>query len=148
MPSTLSSVDNDTDFDASTVTFVLNGTPEVHIFREDRSLMVDIASAGARAKAAGQGGKPSVAAASPLIIDAPETVPAKGAAAPAAVEPKPAAAQPAQPTQAESPPPPTKPAVPAAARPLTLNLKQQAHVEVQAPAKPGPHVRRRRRPRR
>lgn len=119
MPPTLSSVDNDTDFDASTVTFVLNGTPDVRIFREDGSLMVDIAGAGARAKAAGQGAKPKVAAASPLSIDAPDTVPAKGATAEQAVTPT------------ANPPPAAKPAAPPPAAAAHVQPQDQAHVQAQ-----------------
>ena len=42
LPPTLKSVDADTDFGAVTVTFTLNGSPEVRTFREDRSIVVDI----------------------------------------------------------------------------------------------------------
>jgi Tfp pilus assembly protein PilF len=127
MPSTLSSVDGDTDFDASRVTFLLNGTPDVHIFREDGALMVDIAGTGARPKAAGQSGEPAVAAASPLTIDAPDTVPAKGAAEPAPIASPPPVAKPA-------PPSPTAEAAPAAhAQPA-----DQAHVQVQDKEKAAP----------
>ncbi len=76
LPPTLKSVDADTDFGAVTVTFTLNGSPEVRTFREDRSIVVDIGLGKPKPKsaAASEVGKSAIAAAAPAIA-APKTVP-------------------------------------------------------------------------
>lgn len=77
MPPTVEAIDVDPEVDAVKVTFALNGSPEVRTFREDRSFVVDIGTMAAGAK---QAAAPVVSTpprtASPLAIDAPETVPA------------------------------------------------------------------------
>ncbi|MGH7880244.1 MAG: hypothetical protein ACREQD_12220, partial [Candidatus Binataceae bacterium] len=96
LPATLTSVEAELDDNSVAVTFTLNGTPKVHTFREDRSIVVDISRDGAAPK---QVSKPSLAkeaAAKPgdkPAIERPETVPAKDAGP---VD---------QPTQAEPPAP-------------------------------------------
>jgi tetratricopeptide (TPR) repeat protein len=99
LPAGVSTIDADTDFGTTTVTFTLNGMPQAKTFREDRSLMVDVAGDKARAKAAGQGTAAQNTAETPLTIDAPDTVAAKDEAAdaepprqPAALPPPPAKA--------------------------------------------------------
>lgn len=134
MPPTLESIDTEADLASVAVTFTLIGTPEVRTFREDRSIVVDIGTGGERPKAVVLpiGAAPPVA--SPLAIDAPETIPAAKESAPAAEPPKPVAAKPAaaantpvlqaRPAQAPTPAPaamketlPSPPASPPAAPP-------------------------------
>ena len=92
LPSTLESIEADIDFDAVVVTFTLNGTPTVRTFREDRSIVVDIGLEGAKSKPAAA---PVAEKIVPVpAIEAPETVPAKNAAAPE------------QPSRPAAPPPP------------------------------------------
>ncbi|MGN6571071.1 MAG: tetratricopeptide repeat protein [Pseudolabrys sp.] len=99
LPPAVSTIDADMDFGSTTVTFALNGAPDVHTFREDQSLMVDVAgSDGARPKESVLTTPAKDAAASP-VIEAPETIAAKDGSAPAA-DAK-AEAQP----QAKAPPP-------------------------------------------
>ena len=108
LPSTLESIDADIDFDSVVVTFTLNGSPTVRTFREDRSIVVDIGLDGAKSKPA------AVPVAEKIVpvpaIEAPETVPAKQAAAPE--QPLKSAAPPPPPKVAENPvtapPPPPK----------------------------------------
>ena len=50
LPPTLKSIDTDVDYDSAAVIFVLNGTPQVRTFREDRSIVVDIGHDGAKPK--------------------------------------------------------------------------------------------------
>jgi tetratricopeptide (TPR) repeat protein len=103
LPAGVSSMDADTNVDSATVTFVLAGMPQVHTFREDNSLMVDVANDETAPKAAGQGSAAS-SAATPLAIDAPETVPAgkeQAAALPSEPAKEPAAAPPPKPPQPE-----------------------------------------------
>jgi tetratricopeptide (TPR) repeat protein len=109
IPSTLESVEAETDFSSATVTFTLNGTPNVHTFREDRSLIVDVGLDGARPKAETNEGAAVVAAPSAPAIEPPETVPAKEAAtAEAAV--KAAENPPSAPKQNDAPAPALAPA--------------------------------------
>jgi len=79
MPPTVEAIDAASDFSSGTVTFTLNGAPEVRTFREDRSIVVDV---GTGSKQSAASAKPGPASAP--SIDAPETVPAvrdaKGAA--------------------------------------------------------------------
>ena len=127
MPPTLRSIDNDLGDDSVTVTFTFNGDPQVRTFREDRSIVIDVSHDGAKPKAAEQGAKPkqvvkpkqatAPAAASGIAppaavagITPPETVPVKDAAA-------------IPPPQADSEPPPAKPAAasaPPAAKPAAV----------------------------
>ena len=79
MPSTLESIEAETDTSSVTVIFTLNGTPEVRTFREDRSIVVDVGLDGAKPKQSAAEGPKKVAAApqtAPAIAP-PETVPAK-----------------------------------------------------------------------
>ena len=128
MPATLESVDAETDFDSVEVIFVLNGTPTVRTFREDRSIVVDVGLDGAKSQAlpkpAGEAGLAKLAAASEAApaIEPPETVPAKDAVAPAAV---PAAAKIAAPS------PSVAASAPAAPMPVTV-------MPFAAPAMPKP----------
>ncbi len=101
MPPTLKSIDADVEVDSVAVTFSLNGTPKVHTFREDRSIVVDIGHEDDKPKVAVQEGAAKQPAAAPTIA-APETVPAQDAAAPAS-PPKSAAA----PSVAPAVPPPS-----------------------------------------
>lgn len=132
MPPTLESVDAETEFDSVAVTFILNGTPQVRTFREDRSIVVDVGLDGAKPKPAGgkQAAEESAAkqaAAAPVTapaIEPPETVPVKDAAAPdqppkAASAPTPAAAPVSPPPKAaENAPPPAAAAAPVMAAPV------------------------------
>lgn len=70
MPSTLESIEADTDFDTVAVTFTYNGTPKVRTFREDRSIVVDVGRDGAKPKQA------TATEAVPAVAP-PETVPTK-----------------------------------------------------------------------
>ncbi|MFN3658952.1 MAG: tetratricopeptide repeat protein, partial [Pseudolabrys sp.] len=81
LPATLESVEGETDYDMSVVTFVFKGAPELRTFREDRSIVVDVGGEnGLKPKAALEEAKPAAAPA--LTISAPETIPAKDAAQP------------------------------------------------------------------
>ncbi len=110
MPPTLRSIDADLEEDSVTVSFSFNGAPQVRTFREDRSIVVDVGHDGGKAKVAEKGAKPKEAITAPTpvplgapAIAAPETVPAKDAAAESA--PKPDAVPPVPPATA---PPPVK----------------------------------------
>lgn len=46
MPPTLRSVDSDVEHDSVAVTFNFNGTPDVRLFREDRSVVIDVDNGG------------------------------------------------------------------------------------------------------
>ncbi|MGH6684689.1 MAG: tetratricopeptide repeat protein, partial [Pseudolabrys sp.] len=89
LPPTLRSIDAEVDDDSVSVTFSLNGTPQVRTFREDHSVVVDVSHDGAKSKEmAEEGAKPEQAAesapATPTTapaIEQPQTVPAKDAAA-------------------------------------------------------------------
>jgi tetratricopeptide (TPR) repeat protein len=121
LPSTLESIEADTD--SAVVTFTYNGTPKVHTFREDRSIVVDVSRDGAKPKQAAAEAVPAVAA--------PETVPAKEAPKPA-TPPLIDAAAPlpkTQPVAAQTPAPPA-PKVPDNPAPVSL------------PAPPPPHTQR------
>ena len=78
MPPTLESIDAADEFDSVAVIFSLNGEPEVHTFREERSIVVDIGTGGAKPKETAElsAVKQAVAAKAPLAITAPETMPA------------------------------------------------------------------------
>ncbi|HEY2756842.1 MAG TPA: tetratricopeptide repeat protein [Pseudolabrys sp.] len=89
LPPTLKSIDTDGDFDSTSVTFVLNGSPEVRTFREDRGFAVDVSTGGAPPKVA-EGVVKKAAEATPPgaapAIDAPDTVPAKDTTPPEAAQ--------------------------------------------------------------
>jgi hypothetical protein len=84
LPATLKSVESDDGTDSTAVTFVLNGTPTVRTFREDRSIVVDVGLDGAKPKPAAaavpvpEKAKASAAAAPVNVpaIEPPDTVPA------------------------------------------------------------------------
>jgi hypothetical protein len=84
MPPTLESVESETEFASTAVTFTLNGTPEVRNFREDRSIVVDVGLDGATPKPAAGAAQENAKAAegNGPAIEPPETVPVKDAAAP------------------------------------------------------------------
>jgi len=108
LPPTLQSIDSDIDFDSTAVTFVFKGKPEVHSFREDRSIAVDVGTGTAELHAPVEQvlSKQAAEAGAAPVIAPPETVPVRdGAAAPAAPS-KPAATKAA----AAAPPPKAEPA--------------------------------------
>ena len=92
LPSTLESLEAETDFGSTAVIFTLNGTPEVRSFREDRAIVVDVGLDGAKAEpkpkakpnAAVQDVPAQVANAPETVpaIESPETVPVKDTAVP------------------------------------------------------------------
>ncbi len=146
LPPTLTSIESETEFDSTTVKFLLNGAPKVHTFREDRSIVVDIGRDGAtpkpKAEAPGENGAKSAAAAP--AIEAPQTVAtdieASGRPPMAAPAPKPAPAPPSA-KAAENPPPSAAPkmkdAAPmAAAAPAPSMPAAPAAAAVPAPAVP------------
>ena len=105
LPSTLESIEAETDFGSSAVVFTLNGTPNVRTFREDGSIVVDVGTGLAKPKAQTKEDAGKVAA------TAPETVPAVEASEAASVKDitpikdAPAAEQAAKPAAPASPPP-------------------------------------------
>ncbi|HVZ52232.1 MAG TPA: tetratricopeptide repeat protein [Pseudolabrys sp.] len=128
LPPTVKSIDNDMDYDSATVNFVFNGTPEVHSFREDRSIAVDVATGDEAVRTPVEQAVLQAAPGAAPAIAPPETVPAHDAAASPAppaeanAKPTPPVAQapapvsPARPpAQAAHAPPPEKPAAPIAA---------------------------------
>ncbi len=79
LPSTVSAVRPEAEFDSIGVIFTLNGAPETRSFREDKSFVVDIGlGADVAPQAAAMPALPSVAA-SGVQIAPPETVPASEA---------------------------------------------------------------------
>ena len=149
LPPTLQSIESVLDFDSTTISFTLNGAPEVRNFHEDRAIVVDIGMTGAKPKPVAQQGDPKHAAekkddkpamaeaqaakASPKI-DAPQSMPAQEntPAAPAM------AAAPASPLPKAMPPPaPAAKAfpMPSGPTPATL-LGVMRAVEAPAPAIP------------
>lgn len=121
LPSTLKTIRAESDDSSATVTFELNGTPEVRSFREDQGIVVDVGHDGATPRVvslAREAGPPSAAPdpAAPAAAPA-EAVPAKSAdsparsaaddaAAPPPAPPSPPAARAAAPPAADLPPPP------------------------------------------
>ena len=87
LPPTLESIEAETEFASAAVVFTLNGTPDVHDFREDSSIVVDVGLDGANPKPAAKAGAAQgparadakLAAVPPTApaISPPETVPAK-----------------------------------------------------------------------
>ncbi|MCF8478333.1 MAG: tetratricopeptide repeat protein, partial [Pseudolabrys sp.] len=82
LPKTLESIGAETEFDRVAVVFQLNGTPEVRSFREDGTIVVDVAlgeSGGSTAQPVAEEGashNPAGSEGGPAIAP-PETVPAK-----------------------------------------------------------------------
>lgn len=115
LPPNLESVDAESDYDISIVTFVLKGTPELRTFREERSIVVDVS--GEDKKAAVEETAPKAAATPPAAgapaVAAPETVAVKNAAAPSEA---PAPTNVAAPPRAPAVSPPPKEGVQAPAR--------------------------------
>jgi len=124
LPPTLKSVDANVDYASVAVNFVLNGTPKVRTFREDRSIAVDIGLDGAKPKQAAAAG---AAAAKAPAIASPDTVPAKDDNAPLL--------QPADQAKSATAPPPTDmpPPKKAAAKPPSAPAADK--VPVAPPAK-------------
>ncbi len=141
MPASLESVDAETDFDSVEVVFVLNGTPTVRTFRENRSIVVDVGLDGTKPKemtdkpaAPERAAKVTAAPETAPAIEPPETVPAKDAPAPEpsqkAASPSPPADIPAPAKAAEAktaePPPAAAPAPKEAAKPAATERVRPA----------------------
>jgi tetratricopeptide (TPR) repeat protein len=130
LPSTLESIEADTDFGSSAVTFTLNGTPDVRTFREEGSVVVDVGIGIAKPKLLMKGGGAAV------VASPPETVPAIEAPEAAPIKDAPAAEQAVKPASPASPPPLVDAEAPAPAKTVQASgpqpLAQQAPVQ-QAP---------------
>jgi len=141
MPPTLESIEAETEFNSVAVVFRFNGTPEVRSFREDTTVVVDVASGGMPApKPAAEAARDQKAAASEKVptIEPPQTVPVndpptmKDAPAPV-LEPaaKPAAMMAPKEAQHDAPkaaavtPPPAEPAPRMAAAPATQDARTE-----------------------
>jgi tetratricopeptide (TPR) repeat protein len=136
LPPTLKTISSVGHGQATTVSFVLNGKPDVRTFREDNSFAVDVGHDGAKSAA-----KPA-AAAPVLAIAPPNTVPVDDA------HPIPPAAKTGLPPLIDTPAPgPAKPAPPAraaakeskAAPPMAVPMLMPALVgreKEKSPAKP------------
>src|SRR5579885_1143517 len=135
LPPTLKSIDAAADIDSVTVSFVLNGTPVIRSFVEDRSISVDVGLDGApRPNAAADASEGAAAPASLPGIAAPETVPA----APAQDQAKAAADAPVTPQNPPAASPSEKGAQESAAA-KAAPLPQAAPEEPKpAPAPPKP----------
>ena len=169
MPSTLESIEAQTDFASTAVIFTLNGAPEVRTFREDGSIVVDVGLNAAKPgnpvvpkpQAKENPGKVSAAPATGPAIEPPETVPAKEAAVaetPKAASPPPLTdvvaptplpvAAPAAAKMVQNSPPPApqaQAAPPAASAPPAEPAPQasqasQAHAAPSAPAPEAPQT--------
>ena len=101
LPPTLTAIEAKNESDSGTISFVLNGTPDVRSFREDRSIVIDVSH---------EGGKPNIAT---LLQENPEP-PKKAAPALAAV---PAIAPPATIPANDAPAKELPPPAPSAAAP-------------------------------
>jgi tetratricopeptide (TPR) repeat protein len=159
LPPTLKSIGTSADFDSSSVTFVLNGKPEVRSFREDRSIAVDVSLMAPKPpetlKPVAEQGREKQAAEKPADkketraavaapsaaapnIDAPETVPANASA------PVELAAPPAPPTVAptiapvSAPPPPAPLPAPVIAKAPTMPPPIDSPAKVAPPGAPAP----------
>ena len=138
LPTTLESIEAETDFGSAAVIFTLNGTPDVRTFREDGSIVVDVGTG--KPKAEMKEGAPIVAATAPETVpaaEAPEAAPIKDA------PPAEPAAKPAAPAAKVASPPPLVDAAPAAApvklaqaAPPPAPVKAAAPVAAAAPPKP------------
>ncbi|HZQ14612.1 MAG TPA: tetratricopeptide repeat protein [Pseudolabrys sp.] len=139
LPPTLKSIEADIDYDQVAINFVLNGTPKVRSFHEDRGMVVDVGLDGAPAKqaAADPASAPAAAPEAAPTIAAPETVPvtpppADKPADPPLIDQPPL--PPAAPKQAEKPP---LPEAPKAAPPAQAPTLAAAPLP---PAKPAPAI--------
>jgi tetratricopeptide (TPR) repeat protein len=123
LPPEVKSVASVVGENSTAVTFVLSGTPKVHTFQEDRSIVVDVATDGLKPRTSVPSGAAQKAAAADraLTIGAPETVPVKDA---------PSASAPDASLQKG-----TAPAAPAAA-PVTLPAASPVKEAAQLPASP------------
>jgi tetratricopeptide (TPR) repeat protein len=90
LPPALEGIDSDLDSDFSAINFRFSGPPEVRAFREDRQFVVDVNTRGSQADAPNDAAPP--AAEKLPGLQAPETVPANGAAEPPKAAGTPAAA--------------------------------------------------------
>lgn len=133
MPPTLEGVDAAYEFNSATVTFTLNGAPEVRTFREDRSIVVDVSTGSGKILSEGQSEVKPLAKSAPSI-DAPETVPAmkEGAVPPAPKEEVKNAPKSATPPKAE----PIKPEAAAAPKSEAPKTEAPKAAMPKAPSKP------------
>lgn len=131
MPTTLASVDAEVEHDSVAVSFVFNGSPDVRLFREDRSIVVDIDNGGitekqqmtenglVRAESDGTLRAPAIASPEIAPTPKPERLAAPDKAVPATTKPAPLAAASAAPKREPAPKPaaetPAKPPPKAAA---------------------------------
>jgi tetratricopeptide (TPR) repeat protein len=117
LPSTLESIDAETDFGSASVIFTLNGTPHVRAFREENSIVVDVGTGLVKPKAQMQEGAANVVATAPETVpavEAPEAAPIKDAPSKEMPALKDAPAeQAAKPASPMSPPPLVDAAAPA-----------------------------------
>jgi tetratricopeptide (TPR) repeat protein len=120
LPSTLESIDAETDFGSASVIFTLNGTPHVRAFREENSIVVDVGTGLVKPKAQMQEGAANVVATAPETVpavEAPEAAPIKDAPSKEMPALKDAPAeQAAKPASPMSPPPLVDAAAPAPAK--------------------------------
>ena len=125
LPPVIKAIEGFVDTDASTVRFSLSGVADIRTFREDTNYIVDIGASDAKegSNEAPKSNTPPLAG-----LDAPETVPAKGAPAPSG-KPQAASSPRAQPAQQNAR---DKPAEAAAAKP---DASPAAPAERIAPAK-------------
>ena len=133
LPSSLKSIDAEAEHQSVAVRFMLNGSPEVRTFREDRSIVVDIGHGDAKSEqiskqlskqpgvkeTPGQGAPAAALAVAPAIAQ-PETVPATEAATAD------------QDAKNDGPPPLID--VPAPAAPKAVPAPKKAQAEPPAPA--------------
>jgi tetratricopeptide (TPR) repeat protein len=135
LPSSLESIEAETDFGSAAVTFTLNGTPDVRAFREEGSVVIDVGIGIAKPKIQMKEGGATV------VASAPETVPAVEAPEAAPIKDAPAAEQAAKPASPVSPPPLVDAAAPAPAKtvqaPAPQPSAQQGPLQ-QAAAAPKP----------
>src|SRR5215471_13351421 len=112
LPPTLKSIESEVDFDSVAVVFTLNGTPIARVFREERSIVVDIGLEGAKPKQSEEGGtaKPTVAAAAPAVSAPDSKLPKTDMQPPKTVAPAPieAVSPPKEAEQAKPEPPSAK----------------------------------------
>ncbi|MGD9766817.1 MAG: tetratricopeptide repeat protein [Pseudolabrys sp.] len=122
MPAGLSALDSDLDQDFVAVNFRFTGPVELRSFREDRNMIVDVGTTPAKAAAAKE-----VKPASGPAIQAPDTIPANGAAAETKADSNPDA-------KSES-----KPDAPSEMKPQgKADVKPEAKPEIKAEAAPAP----------
>jgi len=147
LPPTLKSIEAEIELDSVAVVFVLNGTPEVRVFREDRNIVVDIGRDGAKPKQAEAGSAPKQAAPSngTPAISPPQTMLSKDAITPGPKSATPAKADDTAPPPAAAAPSTTPPPVrmvPKGAEhsqdapPVAPAAQQQAAIPESAPPAP------------